>query len=99
MRHEISLTYFLRLLHLWMKRGRGHLNPIQGRNLIITPNNHNSQGLLDTHFSSTNDRGSVRLIVVPTGSTTGLMTSNQLEKERERNQKVISIKLFNSTGY
>lgn len=66
------------------EKGRDNLNQTQWRNLTITPNNHNSQRLLDTHFSSTNDRGSIRLNVVPTGSTTGLMTSNQLEKERQR---------------
>lgn len=66
------------------EKGRDHFNTTQERNLIVTPQNHSSQGLLDTHFSSTNDCGSVRLNVVSTGSTTGLMTSNQLEKERER---------------
>lgn len=65
------------------EKGRDHFNTIQERNLIVTSQNHNSQGLLDTHFSSTNDRGSVRLNVVSTGSTTGLMASNQLERERE----------------
>ena len=52
--------------------------------MIITTHTQNSQRLRDTHFGSTNDRGSVRLNVVSTGSTTGLMTSNQLEKKSER---------------
>lgn len=39
-----------------------------------------------THFSSTNDCGSVRLNVVSTGSTARLMTSNQLGKERRERQ-------------
>lgn len=95
---KIFLTYFLSLSHICDEKGRNNLSTVQNKGLIIIPH---SQRLLDTHFSSTNDCGGIRLNVVSTGSTTGLMTSNQLEKkrERERHQKVISIKLFNSTGY
>ena len=51
--------------------------------MIITPRNQTSPRLQATHFSSTNDCGSVRLNVVSTGSPTGLVTSNQLEREKE----------------
>ena len=65
------------------EKGRENLNTIQERNVIITPRNQTSPRLQATHFSSTNDCGSVRLNVVSTGSPTGLVTSNQLEREKE----------------
>lgn len=71
------------LLSFGNEKGRGNRNRIREKNLVIIPHNHNSQRLLDTHFSSTNDCSRIRLNVVSTGSATGLMTSNQLENERK----------------
>lgn len=61
-------------------------SPIQQGNLIIMLQEQLSQGRWWTHFGSTNDCGSVRLNVVSTGSTTGLMASDQLREEKTSNQ-------------